>query len=129
MISQIPPQEQERFKQIVEHFRICWQNEFSGPLSAWPFRNCLPAVNDPLRKSILIEFVAIDLVTRLERGELVSLLDYLALDSELGPAEQLPVRLLQIEFFHRQRSVNPIEVDLYAKWFPAQANELKQRIE
>lgn len=129
MISQIPPQEQERFKQIVEHFRICWQKEFSGPLSAKPFRSCLPAVSDSLRKSALIEFVAIDLVTRLERGEMVSLLDYLALDTELGPPEKLPVRLLQIEFFHRQRSVNPIEVDLYTTWFPVQAKELKQRIE
>ena len=129
MISQIPPQEQARFKQIVEQFRNQWQTEFSGQLPAEPFRSCLPAVNDPLRKAVLIEFVAIDLVTRLERGESISLLDYLALDSELGPPEQLPVRLLQIEFFHRQRSAIPFEADIYASWFPVQAEELKRRIQ
>lgn len=129
MISQIPQHELERFKQIVDLFRIRWQDEFSGPLAAEPFRSCLPAVNDPLRRSVLIEFVAIDLVTRLERGEVVTLLDYVALDSEIGPPEQLPIQLLQVEFLYRQRSANPIDADVYSSWFPVQAEELKQRLQ
>ena len=109
LISQIPPHERERFKQIVDRFRDRWQDEFAGELTDGSFQSCLPPANDPLFRAALIEIVAIDLVTRIDRKEPVSLLDYLALEIELGPPEQLPVELLLVEFTYRLRSANPID--------------------
>ncbi|HUP78192.1 MAG TPA: hypothetical protein VM260_06465, partial [Pirellula sp.] len=129
LISQIPPHERERFKQIVDRFRDRWQDEFSGELTVGPFKSCLPPANDPLFRAALIEIVAIDLVTRIDRKEPVSLLDYLALEIDLGPPEQLPVELLQVEFTHRLRSPNPIDAIDYAASYPAQSAELMQRIQ
>ncbi len=128
MISQIPPERRGQFEKLIAHFRDRWNVECSGSLAPTSFEDYLPAKGDSLRQAVLLEIVAIDLVTRLARREQPTLFDYLKCFPELGAASQLPLELLEIEFLHRQHSIRPIDLDEYVSLFPTQAAALRKRL-
>ncbi len=126
MISHIPPEEQARFQQFVQRFREQWHANYAGPLAADGFQRILPTASDPLRRPVFLELIAIDLVTRIQSGEYVTLRDYLKLNTELGAAADLPIELLKIEFRTRHDSAKPLSTDEFLAIYPEQAKELRE---
>jgi serine/threonine protein kinase len=126
LISQIPPEEQARFQQFVQRFREQWHANYAGPLVADGFQRVLPNASDPLRRPVLLDLIAIDLVTRIQRGEYVSLRDYLELNTELGEAADIPIELLRIEFRARRDSAKPLSTEEFLADYPAHATVLRE---
>lgn len=129
MISQIPQADRGRFEQIIRQFRERWHAEFSGPTVANHFENCLPPKTDPLRRAVLLEIVAIDLVTRIQLGQQVSLQSYLDDIDELGPNDRLPASLLFVEYSCRQKSADPISAEAFAALYPTQAAQFMELVQ
>ncbi|MEZ6134716.1 MAG: protein kinase [Pirellulaceae bacterium] len=127
MIVRVRAQDRQRFNESVQRFRDRWIAEYSGALTINHFAKELP--DDSLRLALLMEYVAIDLVTRLSRGDRVSLDDYLKLIDELPARDNLPARLLATEYLQRQKTPYPLSLIEYLESYPIQAAEVRRIVQ
>jgi serine/threonine protein kinase/HEAT repeat protein len=87
------------------------------------------SADSPLRRPALIELIKLDLEHRRKAGQKVRIESYLKPLPELGTADDLPVDLILAEYQMRRQAGAAGDVGDYAKRFPRQADELRQRIQ
>jgi hypothetical protein len=107
---------------LVE-FDLSWDE---NRLGLWVHR--LPPRGDRLRRPALIEMLKIDLERRWQRGQRVSLENYLSVLPELGAPDRLPADLVLAEFEARQQCGSPADLAEFAQRFPRQADQLRRLV-
>jgi predicted Ser/Thr protein kinase len=88
----------------------------------------LPPRGDLMRVPIYVGLVLSDLRQRWKRGQTPTVESYLPSCPELGDRDSVPVALIVAEFEARRSARAPADVEDFARRFPRQAPELRQRV-
>src|SRR5579872_6996453 len=88
----------------------------------------LPPKGDPMRLPLCTGLVLTDLRQRWKRGQTPSVESYLLTCPELGDRDSAPTALIVAEFEARRSAKAPADVEDFARRFPRQAPELRQRL-
>lgn len=119
--------EWERLRDIADRFEKAWQQ--AGPqvksVDLGPF---LPAAGEPLRPTVLLELIKVDLEVRWRRSLPVQLESYLKTYPELGSAGTVPSQLVFEEYQVRQRYGDRPPLNTYKARFPAQYADLQRLV-
>jgi hypothetical protein len=118
----------ERLQDLLDPFEDAW-HAVAEPGQVVDLLGFLPPVDDPLRGVALQELIKADLEFRWRHGQELLLDEYLKQFPELGPRDRLPTALLYEEYRVRRRQGDRPSLAEYGKRFPAQFQELQQRIE
>jgi serine/threonine protein kinase/formylglycine-generating enzyme required for sulfatase activity len=122
----LKPGDWERLREAAEKLEQAWRDHTDTDLTSF-----LPPSDDPLYSSILEELVKTDLEIRRSRGQTISLDYYLEKYQSLGPARNLPARLIYEEYrvLRRYPLGEPVDLELYRQRFPDQFAELQRLVD
>jgi TPR repeat protein/serine/threonine protein kinase len=105
----------------LRSFEASWDESLLGHrLRALP--------EEPLRRPAVLGMVAIDLRRRRQLGERVSIKSYLKKIPEMGSKEDLPARLLLVEYIARRQMGEDTSPEDFAHRFPNQVEELRRLV-
>lgn len=126
--ARIPDHVRPHFEQALRAYREALQNVRSPDEIAF-LADCVPAVDEFVRRSVLKRLVAVDLKERWQRGESIRLESYLHQFPELMKDGSVPANLVYLEYAVRKMLGDPPSLAEYESRFPESFKELQQLVE
>ena len=111
-----------RFEELIESFELAWR------------AGSLPRIDDYLhgegseQDALLLELIHVDLEFRLKAGEAARVESYFARYPRLAHDRAAVLDLLKTEYELRQRRAANVDLDEYARRFPAYFADLRRRL-
>jgi hypothetical protein len=121
------PENRALMQDILARFERDWQSSDERG-TAVELSTYLPPRGHPLRRAALQELVLVDLEKRWRRGRPAALEQYVERYPELGPARELPPRLILGEYQVRNKHGDRPELSLYENRFPSQFSSLQRLV-
>jgi serine/threonine protein kinase/formylglycine-generating enzyme required for sulfatase activity len=118
----------QSLQEMVDRFQKAWR-EAVGSATEVDLSGYLPPPDNPFRQVALHQLTKLDLASRWERGQAVTLDFYLAKYPELGPARELPPALIYEEYRVRHLHGDREPPAAYQSRFPEQFAQLLQMIQ